>query len=120
VLSCSVRRFILVPCFFLVLASVLAALIALEIAITADSRHVPSVLFKIIVLGILIRASAYFEFPSAISVDPYYHVGFIQFVLDHGYIPAHAVPYNLLEYPSLPIFQHVGRGVIVSHRTQRV
>ena len=92
------------PVLFLVLASVLAALIALEIAITADSRHVPSVLFKIIVLGILIRASAYFEFPSAISVDPYYHVGFIQFVLDHGYIPAHAVPYNLLEYPSLPIF----------------
>jgi hypothetical protein len=92
------------PMLFLVLASVLAALIAIEIAITADSRHVPSVLFKIIVLGILIRASAYFEFPSAISVDPYYHVGFIQFVLDHGYIPAHAVPYNLLEYPSLPIF----------------
>ena len=92
------------PVLFLVLASVLAALIALEIAITADSRHVPSVLFKIIVLGILIRASAYFEFPSAISVDPYYHVGFIQFVLDHGYIPAHAVPYNLLEYPSLSIF----------------
>ena len=92
------------PVLFLVLASVLAALIALEIAITADSRHVPSVLFKIIVLGILIRASAYFEFPSAISVDPYYHSCFIQFVLDHGYIPAHAVPYNLLEYPSLPIF----------------
>jgi hypothetical protein len=92
------------PVFFLVLASVLAALIAIEIAITTDSRHVPSVLFKIIVLGILIRASAYFEFPSTISVDPYYHVGFIQFVLDHGYIPAHAAPYNLLEYPSLPIF----------------
>jgi hypothetical protein len=92
------------PVLFLVLASVLAALIAIEIAITTDSRHVPSVLFKIIVLGILIRASAYFEFPSAISVDPYYHVGFIQFVLDHGYIPAHAVPYSLLEYPSLPIF----------------
>ena len=92
------------PVLFLVLASVLAALIAIEIAITADSRHVPSVLFKIIVLGILIRASAYFEFPSTISVDPYYHVGFIQFVLDHGYIPAHAAPYDLLEYPSLPIF----------------
>ena len=91
------------PVLFLVLASVLAALIALEIAITADSRHVPSVLLKIIVFGVLIRASAYFEFPSAISVDPYYHSGFIQFVLDHGYIPAHAAPYDLLEYPSMPI-----------------
>jgi hypothetical protein len=91
------------PVLFLVLASVLAALIAIEIAITTDSRHVPSALFKIIILGILIRASAYFEFPSTISVDPYYHVGFIQFVLDHGYIPAHTAPYDLLEYPSMPI-----------------
>ena len=91
------------PVLFLVLASVLAALIALEIAITTNSRHVPSVLLKIIILGVLIRASAYFEFPSAISVDPYYHVGFIQYVLDHGYIPAHTAPYDLLEYPSMPI-----------------
>ncbi len=91
------------PVLFLVLVSVLAALIAIEIAVTTDSRHVPSVLFKIIILGVLVRASAYFEFPSAIAVDPYYHVGFIQFVLDHGYIPAHAAPYALTEYPSLPI-----------------
>ena len=91
------------PVLFLVLASVLAALIAIEIAITTNSRHVPSVLFKIILLGVLIRASAYFEFPSPISVDPYYHVGFIQYVLDHGYIPSHTAPYDLLEYPSMPI-----------------
>ena len=91
------------PVLFLVLASVLAALIALEIAITTNSRHVPSALFKIIILGVLIRASAYFEFPSPIAVDPYYHVGFIQFVIDHGSIPAHAAPYASLEYPSLPI-----------------
>jgi len=91
------------PVLFLVLTSVLAALIAIEIAITADSRHVPSVLFKIILLGILIRASAYFEFPSTIAVDPYYHTGFIQYVLDHGYIPAYAAPYASLEYPSMPL-----------------
>ena len=91
------------PVLFLILASVLAALIAIEIAITADSRHVPSVLFKIIVLGVLIRASVYFEFPSSISVDPYYHVGFTQFLLDYGHIPAYTAPYVLTEYPSLPI-----------------
>ena len=91
------------PMLFLVLASVLAALIALEIAITTDSRHVPSALFKIVILGVLIRASAYFEFPSTIAVDPYYHVGFVQFVIDHGFIPVHAAPYASLEYPSMPI-----------------
>jgi len=91
------------PVLFLVLASVLVALIGIEIAITADTRHVPSVLSKIIIVGILIRASAYFEFPSAISFDPYYHLGFIQYILDHGYIPASAAPYASLEYPSMPI-----------------
>jgi len=91
------------PLLFLVLASVLAAVIALEIAITTNFRHVPSVLFKILIVGILIRASVYFEFPSTIAVDPYYHVGFIQFVLDYGHIPAHTAPYDLLEYPSMPI-----------------
>ncbi|MGP8011920.1 MAG: hypothetical protein ACLPI9_05525 [Halobacteriota archaeon] len=91
------------PVLFLVLTSVLAALIAIEIAITTNSRHAPSVLFKIVILGILIRASAYFEFPSVIATDPYYHVGFIQYILDYGYIPAHAAPYASLEYPSMPI-----------------
>ena len=106
------------PVLFLVLTSVLAALIAIEIAITADSRHVPSALFKIIILGILIRASAYFEFPSAISVDPYYHSGFIQYILDHGYVPAYAAPYASLEVLEYADYAHVGHGSIVDHRPQ--
>jgi hypothetical protein len=93
------------PVLFLVLTSLLAALIAIEIAITTDSRHVPSVLFKTIILGILIRASAYFEFPSTIATDPYYESGFIQYILDHGYIPAHVLPYARIEYPSMPVMQ---------------
>jgi hypothetical protein len=93
------------PVLFLVLTSLLAALIATEIAITTDSRHVPSVLFKTIILGILIRASAYFEFPSTIGADPYYESGFIQYILDHGYIPAHVLPYSIVEYPSMPVMQ---------------
>ncbi|MGZ4853257.1 MAG: hypothetical protein ACXV3D_08760 [Halobacteriota archaeon] len=91
------------PVLFLVLASILAALIAIEIAITKNSWHVPSALLKIIILGVLIRASVYFEFPSLITADPYYHVGFIQFIIDHGSIPAHTAPYANLEYPSMPI-----------------
>jgi hypothetical protein len=93
------------PVLFLVLTSILAALIATEIAVTTDSRHVPSVLFKTIILGILIRASAYFEFPSAIAMDPYYESGFIQYILDHGYIPMHVLRYAIIEYPSMPVMQ---------------
>ena len=99
------------PMLFLVLTSVLAALIAIEIAITTDSRHVPSVLFKTIFLGILIRASAYFEFPSAVGADPYYESGFIQYILDHGYIPAHVLPYARIEYPSMPVMQTLVAGL---------
>ena len=102
------------PVLFLVLASVLVALIGIEIAITADTRHVPSVLSKIIIVGILIRASAYFEFPSAISFDPYYHLGFIQYILDHGYIPAQVAPYSSLEYIYMPMMHLLIAAVSLS------
>jgi hypothetical protein len=92
------------PVLFLILTCVLAGLVAVEIAVTSDARHVPSSLLKIIILGIVIRASAYFEFPSAIAVDPYYHVGFIQFVLDYGHVPATVAPYANLEYTNMPMF----------------
>jgi hypothetical protein len=92
------------PVLFLILACILAGLVAVEIAITSDERHVPSLLLKIILLGLIIRASAYFEFPSAIAVDPYYHVGFIQYILDHAHIPATVAPYANLEYPNMPMF----------------
>ena len=91
------------PVPFLVLVSILAALLAIEIAITTNSRHVPSAMLKIIILGVLIRASVYFEFPSTITADPYYHVSFIQFIIDYGSIPAHTAPYANSDYPSLPI-----------------
>jgi len=91
------------PVLFLILTSVLAALVAVEIAITSDERHVASAFVKIVILGIIIRASAYFEFASAIAVDPYFHLGFTQYVLDHGYIPANVAPYASLEYTNMPM-----------------
>lgn len=90
------------PAFF-ILSSLLAGLIAIEIAVSSDARHVPSVLIKTIILGVLIRASVYFEFPSTLGTDPWWHSGFIQYMLDSGYIPAHVLPYSSLEYPSMPM-----------------
>jgi len=47
------------PAFF-VLSSLLAGLIATEIAISSDTRHVPSVLIKTIILVVILRSSVYF------------------------------------------------------------
>ena len=92
------------PPIFFVLTALIAAFIAIEIAITSNTKHLPSILLKIIVLAILIRASVYFEFPSAIASDPSWHSGFIQYILDHGYVPAHVTPYSAL-YPYMPMMQ---------------
>lgn len=102
------------PVLFLIFTCVMAGLVAVEIAVTSDERHVPSSLLKIIILGILIRASAYFEFPSAIAVDPYYHVGFIQYVLDHAHIPATVAPYASLEYTNMPVFHFLVAALSLS------
>ncbi len=92
------------PALFLILMCTLAGLVAVEIVVTSDERQIPSSLLKIIILGIIIRASAYFEFPSTIAVDPYYHVGFIQYILDYAHIPATVAPYANLEYVNMPMF----------------
>jgi asparagine N-glycosylation enzyme membrane subunit Stt3 len=89
---------------FLILTCVLVEFIAAEIAVTSDDRHVPRALLKIIVLGILVRASAYFEFPSAIAVDPDYHGGFVQYILDCAHIQATVSPDANLKCLNMPVF----------------
>ena len=91
------------PPLFFVLIALIAASIAIEIAVTSNTKHVPSILLKVVILGIFVRASVYFEFPSAIVADPWWHSGFIQYVLDYGFIPAHVAPYSSLEYPYMPM-----------------
>jgi hypothetical protein len=90
------------PPLFFVLIALIAASIAVEVAVTSNAQHVPSILLKIIILAILIRASGYFEFPSAIVADPWWHSGFIQSILDHGYIPEQGLPSPLM-YPYMPM-----------------
>ena len=90
------------PAFF-VLSSLLAGLIATEIAISSDTRHVPSVLIKTIILGVILRASVYFEFPSTLGTDPWWHNGFVQYVLDSGHIPTNVPQYSSLEYVNMPM-----------------
>jgi hypothetical protein len=102
------------PPLFFVLTALIAASIAIEIAITSNAKHLPSVLLKIIILAILVRASVYFEFPSAIVADPWWHSGFIQYILDHGYIPVQVAPYSSLEYIYMPMMQLLVAAVSLS------
>jgi len=90
------------PLLFFILIALVAASIAVEIAISSNAKHVPSILLKIVILAILVRASVYFEFPSVIVADPWWHSGFIQAILDHGYIPEQGLPSPLM-YPYMPM-----------------
>jgi hypothetical protein len=98
------------PPLFFVLAALIAAFIAVEIAVTSDAKHVPSILLKVVILAVLVRASVYFEFPSAIAADPSWHSGFIQGMLNYGFIPAQGLPSNL-EYPYMPMMHLLITGV---------
>ncbi|MGD0717070.1 MAG: glycosyltransferase family 39 protein [Halobacteriota archaeon] len=102
------------PPLFFVLIALIAASLAIEIAVTSNVKHAPSILLKIIILAILVRASVYFEFPSAIVADPWWHSGFIQYILDHGYIPAQVAPYSSLEYIYMPMMHLLIAAVSLS------
>lgn len=102
------------PPLFFVLTCLLAALIAIEIAVTSNRKHTPSILLKTIILGIIIRISVYFEFRSPIVADPWWHTGFIQYVLDYGHIPAQVAPYSSLEYPWMPMMHLLITAVSLS------
>jgi hypothetical protein len=102
------------PPLFFVLTALIAASIAIEIAVTSNAKHLPSILLKIIILATLLCASVYFEFPSAIVADPWWHSGFIQYILNHGYIPAQVAPYSSLEYIYMPMMQLLVTAVSLS------
>jgi hypothetical protein len=74
------------PLSFLILISAMAGLIAAQIALTNNRIHYYIILFEIIVLGILIRASVFYQFEGFIGGDPWVHANSISSIINEGYV----------------------------------
>lgn len=74
------------PLSFLLVISLLAGLVAVQIISTDDKVHYYLILFEIIVLGIVIRATVYYQFYGLIGGDPWVHAGSINSIISLGHV----------------------------------
>jgi len=86
------------PLSFLILLSLLASLILLEVLFTGTERSFVIVLAQIILFSILICVSIYTLYPSLLGVDTTWHDYFTSRILANGFIPENQL------YSDLPIF----------------
>lgn len=90
------------PLSFLAVISIITGLIAVQIVSTTNKRHYYWVLFEIILLGILVRASVFYQFDGLIGGDPWVHLKSINSIIDMGYITDQIKGYY--NFPLMHIF----------------
>ncbi len=94
------------PSLFLVAISFTASLISAEMFILSkkiykNRSYLLTILIKIIILGIIIRESLYYQFPS-LTADANYHLEFIRKIISDGHVPTKFGLYS--SFPLLHIF----------------
>ena len=71
------------PLSFLILVSAMCAVLAIEIVTKKSTAYC---LIKIIILGVLLRGSAWYQFPTAIGTDPFIEIDFVEQLVASGHI----------------------------------
>ena len=69
------------PLSFLILVAVMCSVVAVEIAARKNTAYC---LIKIILIGLLLRGSAYYQFPTAIGTDPFIEMDFVEQIAASG------------------------------------
>jgi len=93
------------PLAYFLLISIAVGIIAVEILCFEENggkRRVWSVLLKIILISISIRAGIFYEFPSLSGADAFWHARFTQAIVDTGFIPSFVEQTSL--YAAYPVF----------------
>lgn len=86
------------PLIFLVLVTIMSGILAIEIVVNANRAYLTFILAKIFIIGILLRASVFYQFPGPVGIDPWYHINFVEQLLIQGHVPE-----ELGKYISFPV-----------------
>ena len=92
------------PISYFILICILAGIIASEILYVREGDRVASILLQIFLLSILIRAGIYYNFPSLMGYDAYFHAGMAKLITETGGIPPIDISSKYLYYPLAHIF----------------
>jgi hypothetical protein len=89
------------PLIFLILVSIMAGILAVEIFVNTNKNYSAFILARILILGILLRASVFYQFPSTVGIDSWDHANFIEQLLIQGHISEYFSSYEY--YPAMHI-----------------
>ena len=75
------------PISFFIIISILSGIIALEIFSSDDSRGFWLIFIKIVILSLVIRGGIYFNYPSIMGYDAYFHTKIADIIMLTGSVP---------------------------------
>ncbi len=75
------------PTSYFIIISILSAIIALEIFSSDDSRDFWPIFVKIVILSLVIRGGIYFNYPSIMGYDAYFHTKIADIIMLTGSVP---------------------------------
>ena len=103
------------PLVYFILVSLLSGLISIEIIFFTKEDSVLPVLFKIFFLTIVMRLGIYYNFPSIMGYDAYFHTTLANLISTTGFVPPFDISDKYIAYPILHIF--IGITKIISFMT---
>lgn len=87
------------PLSYFILICILAGIIASEILYVREGDRAVPILLQIFMLSLLIRSGIYYNFPSLMGYDAYFHAGMAKLITETGAVPPIEVSSKYFYYP---------------------
>lgn len=92
------------PMSYFILVCALAGIIASEILYIREGDRVSSILLQIFLLSILIRMGIFYNFPSLMGYDAYFHANMARIITNTGFVAPFQISGKYFYYPLAHIF----------------
>jgi hypothetical protein len=92
------------PISYFILICVLAGIIASELLYIREGDRVSSILLQIFLLSILIRVGIFYNFPSLMGYDAYFHANMARIITNTGFVAPFQMSGKYFYYPLAHIF----------------
>jgi hypothetical protein len=92
------------PISYFILICALAGIIASEILYVKEGDKVSSILLQIFLLSILTRVGIFYNFPSLMGYDAYFHANMARIITDTGFVAPFQISDKYFYYPLVHIF----------------
>ena len=103
------------PISYFILICVLAGIIASQILYVRQGDRVTSILLQIFLLSILIRVGIFYNFPSLMGYDAYFHANMARIITNTGFVAPLQISSKYFYYP----FAHIFISVTGQNRCKR-